>query len=204
MNQRCQKIKMIGIGTAGSKLVEQLPSENSKDISYLSIMKDNPSPSIPDRQLSCGISDKAALRQVLDDGTDTVIIIARLGGETGSEVGQTVAQTARELGLRTIAIVSLPFHFEGKKKLSKAQESVLSLKRLCDILVTVDNNRLISYFEDLTFGNAFNKADEIHTRAICTISAIIQEKGFASYETTDLPEELTNTGIIVSVKQPDS
>ena len=135
------------------------------------------------------------IRQALSDGTEMVFITAGMGGGTGTGAAPIVAQISHELGILTVGIVTIPFKFEGKKKILMALEGVKSLEKWCDALLVVNNNRLIDIYPDLNFGNAFSKADDTLTTAAKSISDIINKRGYINLDFADVSTTLRNGGV---------
>ena len=124
-----------------------------------------------------------------------VFITAGMGGGTGTGAAPIVAQISHELGILTVGIVTIPFKFEGKKKILMALEGVKSIEKWCDALLVVNNNRLIDIYPDLNFGNAFSKADDTLTTAAKSISDIINKRGYINLDFADVSTTLRNGGV---------
>ena len=118
-----------------------------------------------------------------------------MGGGTGTGAAPIVAQISHELGILTVGIVTIPFKFEGKKKILMALEGVKSIEKWCDALLVVNNNRLIDIYPDLNFGNAFSKADDTLTTAAKSISDIINKRGYINLDFADVSTTLRNGGV---------
>lgn len=207
-------IKVVGVGGGGSNAVQHMYDAGIEDVSFLIINTDKQAlkgSSIPNKLL---ISEKGlgagaqpdvardfaqrsadAIRQALSDGTEMVFITAGMGGGTGTGAAPVVAQIAHELGILTIGIVTIPFKFEGTKKIMMALEGVRAIKKWCDALLVVNNNRLIDVYPDLNFGNAFAKADDTLTTAAKSISDIINIKGYINLDFADVSTTLRNGGV---------
>lgn len=100
------------------------------------------------------------IRQILDDKTEMVFITAGMGGGTGTGAGPVVAKVAKEAGMLTIGIVTIPFFFEGETKIYKALEGAEEMRKHVDSLLIINNERLTEIYKDLNFINAFSKADD--------------------------------------------
>lgn len=184
MHMNGTAIKVIGLGNGGSRAVSKMHrmESESEDVSFFALDSDPLSESV---------------RQILEEGAGTAIIISCLGGEKGSETAQEAAQLSHDMGIRTIGIVTLPFHFEGRERVTKALVDVQALKSCYDNLVVVDDNGLIDYYTDLTFGNAFDKADEILSRTVIAVTGLLNTQNYAGIEASALSEDLRKAGISV-------
>ena len=207
-------IKVVGVGGGGSNAVQHMYESGIQDVSFLIINTDKQAlrgSSIPNRLL---ISDKGlgagakpevardfavqyseGIRNALSDGTEMVFITAGMGGGTGTGAAPIVAQIAHEMGILTVGIVTIPFRFEGRKKIMMALEGVQAIEKWCDALLVVNNNRLIDVYPDLTFGNAFAKADDMLTTAARSISDIINKQGYINLDFADVATTLRNGGV---------
>ena len=216
-------IKVVGVGGGGSNAVQHMYEAGIQDVSFLIINTDKQAlkgSSIPNRLLisekglgagarpevarECAVQYSDEIRQALSDGTEMVFITAGMGGGTGTGASPVVAQIAHEMGLLTVGIVTIPFQFEGRKKISSALEGVRAIERWCDALLVVNNNRLISIYPDLTFDNAFGKADDTLTVAAKSISDIINIQGYINLDFADVSTTLRNGGVaLISTGQAE-
>ena len=207
-------IKVVGVGGGGSNAVEHMYETGIEDVSFLIINTDKQAlegSNIPnklligEKGLGAGAKPEIArnfaeqyaetIRQALSDGTEMVFITAGMGGGTGTGAAPIVAQISHELGILTVGIVTIPFKFEGKKKILMALEGVKSIEKWCDALLVVNNNRLIDIYPDLNFGNAFSKADDTLTTAAKSISDIINKRGYINLDFADVSTTLRNGGV---------
>lgn len=207
-------IKVIGVGGGGSNAVTNMYNSNIEDVSFLIVntdwqaLKGSPIPNkllISEKGLGAGAKPEVArefaeqcteqIRQALSDGTEMVFITAGMGGGTGTGAAPVVAQIAQEMGILTVGIVTIPFRFEGKRKIMMALEGVRAIEKWCDALLVVNNNRLIDVYPDLTFGNAFCKADDTLTTAAKSISDIINKQGYINLDFADVSTTLRNGGV---------
>ncbi len=207
-------IKVVGVGGGGSNAVQHMYEAGIQDVSFLIVNTDKQAlkgSSIPNKLLisekglgagarpevarECAVQYSDAIRQALSDGTEMVFITAGMGGGTGTGASPVVAQIAHEMGLLTVGIVTIPFQFEGRRKITAALEGVRAIERWCDALLVVNNNRLISIYPDLTFDNAFGKADDTLTVAAKSISDIINIQGYINLDFADVSTTLRNGGV---------
>ncbi|MDE7411799.1 MAG: cell division FtsZ family protein, partial [Paramuribaculum sp.] len=134
--------------------------------------------------------DAEKITAVFGPRTRMVFVAAGLGGGTGTGAAPVVARLARERGYLTIGIVTIPFAFEGKRKIVKALEWADTLAQHVDALLMINNERLVEIYPDLDFFNAFGKADDILTMAARSISEIITIDGFMNLDFNDVDKTL--------------
>lgn len=128
------------------------------------------------------------------DGADMVFITAGMGGGTGTGAAPVVARIAKERGLLTIGIVTIPFLFEGKKKILKALDGADEMSKYVDAMLVINNERLTEIYGDLNFINAFEKADDTLSTAARSISEIITLKGYINLDFKDVETTLRDGG----------
>ena len=185
-------IKIIGVGGGGGNAVGYMYKKGVKDVQYVVCNTDNQalrnSP-VPNKVLightGLGAGDKPevaraaaeesidAINAIFDDDTKMVFITAGMGGGTGTGAAPVVARVARERGILTVGIVTIPFLFEGVKKITKALKGAEEMKKYVDSLLLINNERLIEIYHDLDFDSAFNKADDTLATAASSISELI-------------------------------
>jgi cell division protein FtsZ len=125
-----------------------------------------------------------------------VFITAGLGGGTGTGGAPVIAEVAREMGALTVAIVTKPFYFEGKKRMKQAEEGLANLKMTADALITIPNQRLLSISgKSMTLLEAFKKADEVLYHAAKGISDIIVGHGIINLDFADVRTVMSETGM---------
>ena len=133
------------------------------------------------------------IRQILDDKTEMVFITAGMGGGTGTGAGPVVAKVAKEAGMLTIGIVTIPFFFEGETKIYKALEGAEEMRKHVDSLLIINNERLTEIYKDLNFINAFSKADDTLANAARSIAEIINTEGYINVDFQDVKTTLKNS-----------
>ena len=133
------------------------------------------------------------IRQILDDKTEMVFITAGMGGGTGTGAGPIVAKVAKEAGMLTIGIVTIPFFFEGETKIYKALEGAEEMRKHVDSLLIINNERLTEIYKDLNFINAFSKADDTLANAARSIAEIINTEGYINVDFQDVKTTLKNS-----------
>ena len=149
----------------------------------------------PETGRKAALEDVDKIREALK-GADMVFITAGLGGGTGTGGAPVVAEVARELGALTVAIVTKPFQFEGKKRMKQAEEGLANLKMTADALITIPNQRLLGISgKSMTLLEAFKKADEILYHAAKGISDIIVGFGIINLDFADVRTIMSETGM---------
>ncbi|MCQ2288895.1 MAG: cell division protein FtsZ [Muribaculaceae bacterium] len=142
-------------------------------------------------------ADRKKIEDALSGGIKMVFITAGMGGGTGTGAGPVVASIAHEKDILTVGIVTIPFFFEGKKKIAKALAGAREMEKYVDALLIINNERLVDIYPDLNFKNAFNKADDILTMAASTISQLIIFKGEMNVDFQDVNTTLRDGGAAI-------
>ena len=212
-------IKVIGVGGGGGNAVNHMFKEGIEGVTFALCNTDNQalarSPIPVKLQLGptithgLGAGNRPAkakeaaeesvedIRKLLNDGTQMVFITAGMGGGTGTGAAPVVARIAKEMGILTIGIVTIPFLFEGKEKIIQAIEGVEAIKQNVDALMIINNERLRSIYADLTFINAFTKADDTLSIAARSIVEIITVKGIMNLDFADVSTTLKDGGVAI-------
>jgi len=133
------------------------------------------------------------IRRELSDDTRMVFITAGMGGGTGTGAAPIVAGVAKEMGILTIGIVTIPFFFEGTRKILKALEGAEEMRKNVDSLLIVNNERLTEIYRDLNMLNAFEKADDTLANATRSIADIINSRGYINADFNDVKTTLQNS-----------
>lgn len=129
------------------------------------------------------------------EGTKMVFITAGMGGGTGTGAAPVIAKAARELGILTVAIVTLPFKTEGKKRMTHAQEGIEELGRYVDSLLLINNENIQEIYGKLTLTEAFGKADDILATAAKSIAEIITRDNVVNVDFADVQTVMSNSGV---------
>ncbi len=141
--------------------------------------------------------DRDRIAEVLE-GADMVFITAGMGGGTGTGAAPVVAQVAREMGVLTVAVVTKPFPFEGKKRMSIAEEGIRELEREVDSLITIPNEKLLAVLgRDLTLLNAFKSANDVLLGAVKGIAELITRPGLINVDFADVRTVMAEMGMAV-------
>jgi cell division protein FtsZ len=211
------RVKIIGIGGGGNNALSTMISYQLTGVEFIAANTDaqalaaNMAPfklqlgenltkglgagANPEIGRKAALEDVEKIREVLK-GADMVFITAGLGGGTGTGGGPVIAEVAREMGALTVAIVTKPFHFEGKKRMKQAEEGLANLKMTADALITIPNQRLLSISgKSMTLLEAFKKADEVLYHAAKGISDIIVGHGIINLDFADVRTVMSETGM---------
>jgi cell division protein FtsZ len=211
------KVKIIGIGGGGNNALNTMISYQLSGVDFIAANTDaqalaaNMAPmklqlgenltkglgagANPEVGRKAALEDVEKIREALK-GADMVFITAGLGGGTGTGGGPVIAEVAREMGALTVAIVTKPFHFEGKKRMKQAEEGLANLKMTADALITIPNQRLLSISgKSMTLIEAFKKADEVLFHAAKGISDIIVGHGIINLDFADVRTVMVETGM---------
>ncbi len=211
------KVKIIGIGGGGNNALNTMISYQLSGVDFIAANTDaqalaaNMAPmklqlgenltkglgagANPEVGRKAALEDVEKIREALK-GSDMVFITAGLGGGTGTGGGPVIAEVAREMGALTVAIVTKPFHFEGKKRMKQAEEGLANLKMTADALITIPNQRLLSISgKSMTLIEAFKKADEVLFHAAKGISDIIVGQGIINLDFADVRTVMSETGM---------
>jgi len=211
------KIKVIGIGGGGGNAVNTMISYDLKGVDFITantdaqalgassapikiqlgteITKGLGAGSDPSVGKKAAMETRDMLREHLD-GADMVFITAGLGGGTGTGGAPIVAEIAKELGTLTIAVVTKPFQFEGKRRNIQAEDGITTLRNIVDTLITVPNQRLLSLGgRNLSLLEAFKKADDILYHAVKGISDLIIIPGLINLDFADVKTVMSEMGL---------
>lgn len=212
-------IKVIGVGGGGSNAVNYMYSQGIKGVDFILTNTDKQAletSSIPNKiQLGSSITEgwgagavpetgrKAAeesieeIKEQLKNNTKMVFITAGMGGGTGTGAAPVIAQVAREMGLLTVGIVTLPFSFEGRKRMIQAKSGLDELRKNVDTLLIICNDKLRELHGDLKLSEAFHKADNILTIAAKGIAEIITVTGYINVDFNDVNTVMRNSGVAI-------
>ncbi|MEG0795279.1 MAG: cell division protein FtsZ [Odoribacter sp.] len=135
------------------------------------------------------------IKTILQHNTRMVFITAGMGGGTGTGAAPEIARLAREMGILTIGIVTVPFSFEGKRKIEQAMEGIDELEEYVDALLIIANERLREIYGDLKLSDAFSMADNILTIAAKSIAEIITVKGYVNVDFADVESVMRESGV---------
>ncbi len=207
-------IKVIGVGGGGGNAVNHMYREGIHDVNFVVCNTDSKalcdSP-VPERLqlgregLGAGnrpeVGRQAAeesleeIHKMLSDGTKMVFITAGMGGGTGTGAAPVIAREAKAMGILTVGIVTIPFRFEGNKKIDKALDGVEEISKHVDALLVINNERLRELYADLTLPSAFEMADNTLSVAARSIAEIITMHGIINLDFRDVCTVLKDGGV---------
>lgn len=209
-------IKVIGVGGGGGNAVNHMYKAGIHDVSFLLCNTDSqalgnsPIPTRlqlgteglgagnrPERARVAAQNSVEDIKQMLNDGTRMVFITAGMGGGTGTGAAPVIAQCAKEMGILTVGIVTLPFRFEGLRKIDQALDGVEEISKHVDALLVINNERLREIYPELTVLNAFSKADDTLCIAAKSIAEIITVYGLINLDFQDVTTVLKDGGVAI-------
>lgn len=210
-------IKVIGVGGGGSNAVNHMYTQgNIQDVSFVLCNTDRQAllqSDVPVKiqlgkeGLGAGakpdVAKKAAeesadqIKKMLSDGTKMVFITAGMGGGTGTGAAPVVARMAKEMGILTVGIVTIPFLFEGEPKILKALQGVDEIAKNVDALLVINNERLRNIYSDFTLTTAFAKADDTLLIAVKGIAEIITLPKKINLDFADVRTTLKDGGVAI-------
>ncbi len=151
----------------------------------------------PEEGRRAALEAEEEIRMYLSNNTKMVFVTAGMGGGTGTGGAPIVAKIAKELGILTVGIVTIPFTNEGKPKRDKAERGIQNMKENVDALIVVSNNKLYDIFPDIDIDDAFSKADDILTTAAKGITEIITKPGKINVDFNDVKRVMSNSGVAI-------
>ncbi|WP_026955277.1 cell division protein FtsZ [Algoriphagus vanfongensis] len=212
-------IKVIGVGGGGSNAVNHMFSQGIKDVEFVVVntdaqaLKSSPVPlrlqlganlteglgagANPEQGKNAAIESQDEIRELLADNTKMVFITAGMGGGTGTGAAPIIAKIAKELNILTVGIVTAPFMFEGRKKMTVAQNGIEALRESCDTVLVILNDKLREIYGNLAIRTAFGKADDILTTAAKSIAEIITIHQDVNVDFEDVKTVMKDAGAAV-------
>ena len=209
-------IKVIGVGGGGGNAVNHMYREGIHDVTFVVCNTDNqaleesPVPiklqlgheglgagNRPARARAAAEESLEDIKNMLNDGCKMVFITAGMGGGTGTGAAPIIAQTAKEMGILTVGIVTIPFLFEGNKKIDQALDGVEEMSKHVDALLVINNERLRDVYSDISVLNALGKADDTLSVAAKSIAEIITIRGKINLDFNDVKTVLKDGGVAI-------
>ena len=212
-------IKVIGVGGGGGNAVNHMYREGIHDVTFVlcntdhQALAESPVPvklqlgrsitqglgagNRPERARDAAEESIDDIKEQLNDGTKMVFITAGMGGGTGTGAAPVIARIAKEMDILTVGIVTIPFIFEGEKKIIQALDGVERIAQHVDALLVINNERLREIYADLTFMNAFGKADDTLSIAAKSIAEIITMRGTVNLDFADVKTILKDGGVAI-------
>jgi len=212
-------IKVIGVGGGGSNAVNHMFKLGIKGVDFIVCNTDkqalevSPVPnkiqlgialtkglgagSIPEMGKNSALETIEEIRRYLSDGTQMVFITAGLGGGTGTGAAPIIASVAREMGILSVGIVTMPFVFEGKKRKMQAEQGLEEMKKYVDTLLVIGNDKLRDIYGNLKMSEAFAHADNVLTGAAKSIAEIISINLHINVDFNDVKTVMKDSGVAI-------
>ncbi|MDX2191025.1 MAG: cell division protein FtsZ [Bacteroidota bacterium] len=211
-------IKVIGVGGGGGNAVNYMYQQGIHDVEFficntdLQALRTSPIPNKiqiggqlteglgagtnPEMGRQAALEDKERIREVLAD-TKMLFVTAGMGGGTGTGAAPVIAKISKEMDILTVGIVTMPFTFEGRKKILLAEEGIKELKAHCDTVIVIMNDKIREIHGNLNFKEAFSQADNILTTAAKSIAEIITNPGHMNIDFQDVNMVMKQAGAAV-------
>lgn len=212
-------IKVIGVGGGGSNAVNHMFEQGIRGVDFVVCNTDQQAldRSAVQRKIVLGagltegrgagaqaevgrnaaIESMDEIKAVLENNTKMVFITAGMGGGTGTGAAPVIAEASRELGILTVAIVTIPFGFEGKKRRMQADAGLQELKKYVDTVLVVSNDKLREMYGNLKLSDAFSQADSVLTVGARGIAEIITVSGYVNVDFEDVRTVMSNSGVAI-------
>ncbi|MCI0921657.1 cell division protein FtsZ [Sphingobacterium rhinopitheci] len=219
LKEQSSIIKVIGVGGGGGNAVNHMYKQGISGVDFIVCNTDaqalelSPIPNKvqlgasltegmgagadPDVGENSAIESIDDIKRMLGTNTKMLFITAGMGGGTGTGASPVLAKAAKEMGILTVAIITTPFAFEGKKRRSQAEEGLNELRKYVDSYLVISNDRLREIFGNLTMTAAFAKADDILTTAAKGIAEIITIPGYVNVDFKDVRTVMNDSGVAI-------
>lgn len=219
LKEQSSIIKVVGVGGGGGNAVNHMYKQGISGVDFIICNTDaqalelSPIPNKvqlgasltegmgagadPDVGENSAIESIEDIKRMLGINTKMLFITAGMGGGTGTGASPVLAKAAKEMGILTVAIVTTPFTFEGKRRKSQAEEGLEELRKYVDSYLVISNDRLRQIFGNLTMTAAFAKADDILTTAAKGIAEIITIPGYVNVDFKDVRTVMNNSGVAI-------
>jgi cell division protein FtsZ len=209
-------IKVIGVGGGGGNAVNHMYREGIHDVTFVlcntdnQALNDSPVPvhlqlgkeglgagNKPEKARAAAEESLDDIKKMLSDGTRMAFITAGMGGGTGTGAAPVIARVSKEMGILTVGIVTIPFRFEGDRKIDQALDGVEEMSKHVDALLVINNERLREIYPELTVLDAFGKADDTLSVAAKSIAEIITVHGLINLDFNDVKTVLKDGGVAI-------
>ena len=209
-------IKVIGVGGGGGNAVNHMYREGIHDVTFVlcntdaQALNDSPVPvhlqlgkeglgagNKPEKARQAAEESIEDIRNMLSDGTRMAFITAGMGGGTGTGAAPVIAKVSKDMGILTVGIVTIPFRFEGAKKIDQALDGVERMADNVDALLVINNERLREIYPELSLIDAFGKADDTLSVAAKSIAEIITVHGLINLDFNDVKTVLKDGGVAI-------
>lgn len=216
---RSNVIKVMGVGGGGGNAVNYMYQKGIKDVDFVVVNTDSqdlsksPVPikiqigkslteglgagANPEIGEKAALEDLNAIKSLLEDNTKMIFITAGMGGGTGTGAAPIIAKLAKEMGILTVAIVTSPFNYEGKKRNLYALKGIENLREYVDSLIIINNNKLREIYGNFTYKEAFTKSDEVLASAATSIAQVIVHNYTVNVDFRDVKTVLENSGTAI-------
>ena len=209
-------IKVIGVGGGGGNAVNHMYREGIHDVTFVlcntdnQALNDSPVPvhlqlgkeglgagNKPEKARAAAEESIEDIKNMLSDGTRMAFITAGMGGGTGTGAAPVIARVSKEMGILTVGIVTIPFRFEGDRKIDQALDGVEEMSKHVDALLVINNERLREIYPELSVLDAFGKADDTLSVAAKSIAEIITVHGLINLDFNDVKTVLKDGGVAI-------
>lgn len=212
-------IKVLGVGGGGSNAVNHMYKQGIQGVDFIvcntdsQVLEISPVPlkiqlgasltegrgagSIPQKGKNAAIESIDQIREILEKNTKMLFITAGMGGGTGTGAAPVIASVAKELGILTVGITTIPFAFEGRKRRLQAEEGIKELRKYVDTILIISNDKLRELYGNAGYSKAFAQADNILTTAAKGIAEIITRVGHINVDFEDVNTVMRNSGVAI-------
>ena len=216
---RTSIIKVIGVGGGGGNALNYMHQMGIKDVDFIvcntdgqALNKSTVSTKIqigesltegrgagnnPEIGKQAAIENLDDVMKIIGENTKMVFVTAGMGGGTGTGAAPVIAKAAKDAGILTVAIVTIPFRFEGPKRINQAKEGIRELREYVDSMLVINNEKLREIFGDLKLSQAFSRADNVLATAAKGIAEIITVTGYVNVDFADVQAVMSNSGVAV-------
>ena len=217
--ERSSIIKVVGVGGGGGNAVNHMFHKGIRDVNFVvcntdaqalinspvsvkvqlgeSLTEGRGAGNKPDIGRKAAMESYENIKEILSANTKMVFITAGMGGGTGTGAAPVIAKVARELGLLTVAIVTIPFRFEGQQRINQAIQGINELQQYVDSLLVINNEKLREIYGDLKLSQAFSRADDVLATAAKGIAEIITVHGYINVDFADVETVMTKSGVAI-------
>ena len=212
-------IKVIGVGGGGGNAVNHMFHQGIKDVDFIvcntdaqalanspvnvkiqlgsSLTEGRGAGNKPDIGRQAAIENLDDVMKALGTNTKMVFVTAGMGGGTGTGAAPVIAKAAKEMGMLTVAIVTIPFRNEGQRRVNQAVEGIAELEKNVDSLLVINNERIREIYGDLKVSEAFARADDVLAIAAKGIAEIITVHGYINVDFADVETVMTDSGVAI-------
>ncbi len=217
--ERSSIIKVVGIGGGGGNAVNHMFRKGIRDVNFVvcntdaqalinspvsvkvqlgeSLTEGRGAGNKPDIGRKAAMESIDNIKEILSVNTKMVFITAGMGGGTGTGAAPVIAKVAKDLGLLTVAIVTIPFRFEGQQRINQAIQGINELQQYVDSLLVINNEKLREVYGDLKLSEAFSMADDVLATAAKGIAEIITVHGYINVDFADVETVMTKSGVAI-------